>query len=70
MAVLGAQLVFSLIILSFLQKLSPYFSFGRWLLCGRLVRFLHPSDEDLRRAAGVPHNSGKGKGIKQDPRYD
>lgn len=63
MAVLGAQLVFSLIIFSFLQKLSPYLSLGRWLLVGRLVRYLHPSEEELRRAAGTPSNyQGRGKG--------
>lgn len=64
MAVLGAQLVFSLIIFSFLQKLSPYLSLGRWLLVGRLVRYLHPSEEELRRAAGTPSNyQGRGKGM-------
>uniref|UniRef100_A0A8W8JK16 Transmembrane protein 161B n=1 Tax=Magallana gigas TaxID=29159 RepID=A0A8W8JK16_MAGGI len=67
MAVLGAQLVFSLIIFSFLQKLSPYLSLGRWLLVGRLVRYLHPSEEELRRAAGTPSNyQGRGKGRKGD----
>ncbi|XP_048769365.1 transmembrane protein 161B-like isoform X2 [Ostrea edulis] len=67
MAVLGAQLVFSLIIFSFLQKLSPYLSFGRWLLVGRLVRYLHPSEEDLKRAAGTPSNyQGRGKGKRGD----
>jgi len=34
MAILGAQLVFSLIVFSFLQKLSCFYSFGRWLLAG------------------------------------
>lgn len=67
MAVLGAQLVFSLIIFSFLQKLSPYLSLGRWLLVGRLVRYLHPSEDELRRAAGTPSNyQGRGKGRKGD----
>ncbi|KAK3098521.1 hypothetical protein FSP39_020286 [Pinctada imbricata] len=66
MAVLGAQLVFSLIILSFLQKLSPYFSFGRWLICNKLVRYLHPTDESLRKAAGISHGGGRGKGKQFD----
>jgi len=34
---------------------------------GRLVRYLHPSDEDLRKAAGIPApGSSKGKGRRSD----
>ncbi|XP_045197951.2 transmembrane protein 161B-like [Mercenaria mercenaria] len=69
MAVLGAQLVFSLIVFSFLQKLSSFYSFGRWLLAGRLVRYLHPSDEELKKAAGIQSNGNlKGKGKRHDTR--
>ncbi|WAR07801.1 T161B-like protein [Mya arenaria] len=67
MAILGAQLVFSLIVFSFLQKLSCFYSFGRWLLAGRLLRYLHPSDEELRKTAGLPApGAGKGKGRRSD----
>ena len=62
MAILGVQLVFSMITASFLSKLSPHMSFARWLLCGKLVRYLHPSNEELRTLAGVPTHTGYGKG--------
>ena len=52
MAVLGVQLVFSMITASILSKLSGHYSFGRWVLCSRLARYLHPSDEELRKLAG------------------
>ncbi|XP_046565397.1 transmembrane protein 161B-like [Haliotis rubra] len=65
MAVLGVQFVFSLVMFSFLQKLSPYYSFARWLMCRRLVRYLHPTDEDLRTQAGIAP-PGKGKGRRND----
>ncbi|XP_064616643.1 transmembrane protein 161B-like [Liolophura sinensis] len=71
MAVLGAQLVFSMIVFSFLQKLSGYYSFGRWLLCDRLVRYLHPTDKELRELLGPPATShgGRGKTKKGGDRY-
>jgi len=40
---------------SFLQKLSPIYSLGRWLLVkGSLVWYMHPSDDELRKVAGKP----------------
>ncbi|KAL8611477.1 hypothetical protein ACOMHN_014532 [Nucella lapillus] len=66
MAVLGAQFVFTIAMFSFLQKLSPYYSFGRWLLSTRLVRYLHPSDEELKQLAGISKGGEKGKGRRQD----
>lgn len=32
-ALLGAQLVITLVMVSVIQKLSPHFSFARWILC-------------------------------------
>lgn len=32
-SLLGAQLVITLIMVSIIQKLSPHFSFARWILC-------------------------------------
>lgn len=68
MAILGLQLVLSLIVFSFLNKVSPYFSFARWLLRGRLVRYLHPTDEDLKSAAGIPTTNGKVKMKRSEAR--
>ncbi|XP_074654986.1 transmembrane protein 161B-like [Tubulanus polymorphus] len=62
MAILGVQLVVTMVTASFLSKLSQHFSFARWLLCNHLVRYLHPTDEELRITAGIPlANKGKGR---------
>ena len=63
MAILGAQLVFSMVFASMLSKLSGSLSLARWLLCGHLVKYLHPSDDELRTAAGIPipHQSKRSK---------
>ncbi|XP_014616470.1 PREDICTED: transmembrane protein 161B [Polistes canadensis] len=63
MALLGAQLVITLIMVSVIQKLSPHFSLARWMLCSTgLERYLYPTDQQLRILAGVPkekHKKGK-----------
>ncbi|KAH8363881.1 hypothetical protein KR084_000223, partial [Drosophila pseudotakahashii] len=54
-AVLGAQLVITLVMVSVIQKLSPHYSFAKWLLCRTgLHRYLHPTDDELRSRGGVP----------------
>ncbi|ELU09636.1 hypothetical protein CAPTEDRAFT_175826 [Capitella teleta] len=65
MALLGVQLVFSMITASVLSKLSGRYSFGRWILCSRLARYLHPTDEELKKLV-----SGRGRhsGPKKDPK--
>ncbi|XP_021234322.1 transmembrane protein 161A isoform X3 [Numida meleagris] len=53
MAVMGVQVVVSLLAASIMQKLAPHCSFARWLLCnGSLHRYKHPSEEELRALAG------------------
>uniref|UniRef100_A0A8D0GUU6 Transmembrane protein 161A n=1 Tax=Sphenodon punctatus TaxID=8508 RepID=A0A8D0GUU6_SPHPU len=53
MAVMGVQLVVSLLMASIMQKMAPHCSFARWLLCnGSLHRYKHPSEEELRTLAG------------------
>ncbi|KAH0948336.1 hypothetical protein HN011_007668 [Eciton burchellii] len=60
MALLGAQLVITLVMVSIIQKLSPYFSFARWILCSTgLTRYLYPTDQQLRALAGVPKERPK-----------
>ena len=70
MAVFSVQLVLSMIMASLLSKMAGHVSFARWLLCnGRLARYLHPSDDELRTMAGIPAGGGgKGRG-KKDGRY-
>lgn len=70
MAVLGVQLVFSMITASFLSKISPRKSFARWLLCSRLVRYLHPTDDELRTIAGVPSSGKKARKNEQKGKPD
>ena len=61
-ALLGAQLVITLIVISIIQKLSPYFSFSRWFLCSTgLVRYLCPTDNELRQLANIPKDKFKNK---------
>ncbi|XP_048353104.1 transmembrane protein 161A [Sphaerodactylus townsendi] len=53
MAVMGVQLVVSLLVASIMQKMAPHFSFARWILCsGRLFRYRHPTEEELFTLAG------------------
>ncbi|KXJ17847.1 SHC SH2 domain-binding protein 1-like B [Exaiptasia diaphana] len=62
MALFGIQFVLSCTMAMFLQKLSPYISPARWILCnGWLIRYLHPSDEQLRALAGKPAHSKGGR---------
>ncbi|XP_035670870.1 LOW QUALITY PROTEIN: transmembrane protein 161B-like [Branchiostoma floridae] len=65
MAVIGTQLVVSMVMASIIQKLQPHFSAARWLLSRRLVRYLHPTDDKLRELAVT---GTKGKGRKRDDR--
>ena len=57
MGILGPQLVVTMIVASFVHKLTPYYSFGRWFSVRRLKRHLSPTDEDLR-----PHVIRGGEG--------
>ena len=55
-AVLGVQIVITMVIASTMSKVGPYMSFARWLLTSSgLIRYMHPSDEELRSVAMVPH---------------
>ncbi|XP_026322462.1 transmembrane protein 161B [Hyposmocoma kahamanoa] len=60
-ALLGAQLVITLIMVSVIQKLGSY-SFARWLLCSQgLYRYLYPVNSELKTLAGVPKDKAKNK---------
>uniref|UniRef100_U5EX94 Putative conserved plasma membrane protein n=1 Tax=Corethrella appendiculata TaxID=1370023 RepID=U5EX94_9DIPT len=59
MALLGAQLVITLIMISIIQKLSPHFSLAKWILCSTgLIRYLHPTDDELKKLAGIVKDGG------------
>ncbi|XP_060889432.1 transmembrane protein 161A [Labrus mixtus] len=53
MALMGIQLVVSLLAASIMQRMAPHCSFARWLICnGSLFRFKHPSEGELCALAG------------------
>lgn len=56
----------TLIMVSVIQKLSPHFSLAKWILCSTgLTRYLHPTDDELRKLSGVPREKNKSKKDKQ-----
>lgn len=60
MALMGVQLVVSLLAVSIMQRMAPHLSFARWLLCnGSLLKFRHPSEGELCALAGkqIPKTS-------------
>uniref|UniRef100_A0A8C8WB56 Transmembrane protein 161A n=1 Tax=Panthera leo TaxID=9689 RepID=A0A8C8WB56_PANLE len=60
MAVLGVQLVVTLLTATLMHRLAPHCSFARWLLCnGSLFRYKHPSEEELRALEGKPKPRGR-----------
>ncbi|KAK9881000.1 hypothetical protein WA026_014343 [Henosepilachna vigintioctopunctata] len=62
MAVLGAQLVITLVMISVIQKLGPHFSLGRWLLCSTgLIRYLYPTNGELKQLANIKKEKPKAR---------
>uniref|UniRef100_A0A4W3I4C4 Transmembrane protein 161B n=1 Tax=Callorhinchus milii TaxID=7868 RepID=A0A4W3I4C4_CALMI len=61
MGVIGVQLVVTMVMASIIQKITPHYSFARWLLCnGSLQWYQHPTEEQLRTLAGK-QQKGKAK---------
>ena len=64
MAVLGIQFVITMMMATVLSRVGQHLSLARWLLCSNfagLVRYLHPSDEELRVFAPAPKLDKKDK---------
>ena len=61
MGILGVQVVVTMIVASFLHKLSPYYSFGRWLAVSDMRRYVPPRDSQLQAHACGPGRGGGGK---------
>lgn len=59
MAVFGVQLVLTMVVASFLHKIAPYYSLGRWLITWGLQRYLPPSDKLLRPHISTPTATNK-----------
>ncbi|CAF0868880.1 unnamed protein product [Brachionus calyciflorus] len=50
MAVFGPQLIYTIIMFVLLAKLGKFYSYGRYLLCHKLYRYLSPNSDDLKKA--------------------
>jgi hypothetical protein len=60
--VLGIQIVITMVVASIMSKVGPYLSFARWMLTSSgLVRYVHPSDEELKELALIPKPDKKKK---------
>lgn len=57
MALFGPQLIYTLIMFVLLAKLGKYYSFGRFLLCHKLFRYLSPTSDDLKKAVRQHYKS-------------
>lgn len=65
----------TLIVISIIQKIGPHFSIAKWFLCSTgLMRYLYPTNNELKQLAGVPkekpkhnkHNKGSAKYNEQN----
>lgn len=55
-------MVVTLVMISVIQKLGPHYSFARWILCSTgLIRYLYPTDNELRQLANIPKDKLKSK---------
>eukprot|EP00794_Sanderia_malayensis_P019111 gene19111-21028_t len=52
MAILGIQFLISVSVAFIMQKLSPYYSMPRWIMCSGLYRYLYPTNDMLKTLAG------------------
>jgi len=60
MGVLGVQIVITMVTASIMTKVGPFMSFARWILTSSgLVRYMHPSDEELKPMAILPPQTRK-----------
>jgi len=64
MAVFGVQIVITMMMATVLSRVGPHLSLARWLLTSSyagLVRYIHPSDEELKQYAPAPLRDKKDK---------
>ncbi|XP_050542257.1 transmembrane protein 161B [Daktulosphaira vitifoliae] len=61
-ALLGVQLIITMVAINLIHRLSPIYSFARWSLCSTgLVRYIHPTDKELRQILGLKKKENKQK---------
>ena len=64
MAVFGPQLIYTVIMFVLLSKLGKFYSFGRYLLCNKLYRYLSPNSEDIKKSVRKFYNTQTSKNKK------
>ena len=58
-----------MVVASIMSKVGPYMSFASWILTSSgLVRYMHPSDEELRSLALIPRDRNRKKGSRREDR--
>ena len=68
-AVLGVQIVITMIVASTMSKIGPYMSFARWILTtSGLIRYMHPTDEELKSLIMIPRDKKNKKGSRREDR--
>lgn len=59
-----------MIVAFLISRFSGTLSFGRWILCRKLARFMHPTDEELKKLSGQPlgqhKNNKKSESFKKN----
>ena len=68
-AILGVQIVITMIMASIMSKVGPYMSFARWILTtSGLIRYMHPTDEELKSLIMIPRDKKSKKGSRKEDR--
>ncbi|XP_074094313.1 transmembrane protein 161-like emei [Cotesia typhae] len=72
MALLGIQLVITLVVVSVIQKINPHFSLAKWILCSTgLIRYLYPTNDELKSLANIPKEKPrKGKHMQNGKSHE
>lgn len=66
-AIFGVQIAITMVMASVMSKVGPFMSFARWILTSNgLIRYMHPSDEELRLIALVPLVKERKKNKRQE----
>ena len=59
-------MIITIIALSFFHKFAVRYSFARYILSDRLVRYFLPSNNELKKEAGIIGNKQTNKKLKKD----
>ena len=66
---MGVQIVITMIVASIMSKIGPYMSFARWILTtSGLIRYMHPTDEELKSLITIPRDKKNKKGSRREDR--